>query len=227
MQIRPFAELEAFARAEYKRAWAKVPPPKVVNVAAVLAFNAPREFQWGGVGYRAPPLSFAAGVRLQVAANALRDVREAQAPPEVVRAVVRTAARLIVHAMPPRRRPRWLLRRALAAALWAASLADLEGLARWLLHVPDAGAAAPPSDKPITVDLMDNLVDYARQMPSTWLDSTTGFPKSWAHYQYGVRHLARAAARTDLRLATATRLGQVDQKSWRDYSTDQRAAAGW
>src|SRR5688572_3837896 len=89
---------------------ADAPSPKVINVDALVQFTAPRMFSWGGVGLRAPPLEFVSGVRLMVAANALRDLRLAQAPPGFSQAAVVTAAALIRQTVVPLtrfRRLRW------------------------------------------------------------------------------------------------------------------------
>jgi hypothetical protein len=76
MRIVPFEVLEEHAREEYRQRFANAPEPKVLNARALAVYDSPRSFVWGGVGYWAPPLSYESGVRLMIAANALRDLRD-------------------------------------------------------------------------------------------------------------------------------------------------------
>lgn len=50
-----------------------------------------------------------------------------------------------------------------------------------------------------------------------------GFPRSWAHYVHGLRHLGRAHLREQLAQAQAVRIGQhADEKG---YARWQRAVS--
>lgn len=223
MQIRPFEELEAMARERYRKKYASVPEPKVINVDALVQFTAPREFTWGGVGLRAPPLGFVAGVRLMVAANAIRDLRLAQAPPGFSQAAVVTAAALIRQTVVPLTRFRRLRWR------WSGMFAHdepeaVEGLLRWLLDVPDQ-APNPPATVQVTLDFMDAFVDFVREFPA-WV-GPDGFPRSWAAYVYGCRNLHRSRAREDLRAAMAARAAGADVKDFKQWNNELRSAAGW
>jgi hypothetical protein len=222
MQIRPFAELEAEAKQRYKEHFAAVPPPKIVNLDTLIHFGHPRTFEFGGVGYRAPPLGFAAGYRIMVAANALRDLREGDAPAPTRRSAARVAASLVVPTLSPiwwRFGWRIRLRRVLLANLDAA-----EDLLWFLQYVPDDGAVVPPSTQ-VTIDCMDGLADFVRSFPR-WV-GPDGQPLTWSHYVYGMRHLGRARSREDLRHTSAVRMAGADKKDYTPWHAELRAAAGW
>jgi hypothetical protein len=217
MIIKPFAELEAYAHAEYVRKYASIPRPNVVNIDAVLAFGQPRVFQLGGVGYRAPPLSFRLGFHCLVVANLLRD---ATAAGQSTIEPIRVARRLLLQAaFPVSRWMRWFGRR-----IAKAPAADIEPALWWLLHVPDALPPAPPTQQ-VTVDWSDQLAQFARAFPC-WAGSD-GFPLSWHHYVVGMRHLSRATAREDVRRAVAGRIAGADVKEWKSWKAELNAAAGW
>jgi len=230
MIIRPFEELEAMARARYKARYASVPEPKVINVDALVQFHAPRTFEWGGVGLRAPPLSFVAGVRLLVAANALRDLRTSNAPTGFIQAAVQTAAYLIrQNVFPIKRRHRlgWRFPRSFAwwfTRLFADDSEMVEGLLRWLLHVPDEAPSTPPTQQ-VTLDFMDSLAGFVREFPR-WVGAD-GFPISWAAYVYGSRHMGRVHAREDVRHAMSVRAGGADQKDYTKWNREVCQVAGW
>lgn len=223
MQIRPLEELKAEARAAYAKQVAAVPRPVVVNVEAVITLQAPRTFEVGGVGYRAPPLSYPAGQRVQAAAHALHDLRLDRASDATRRAAARVAVSVVLPLLAPVPRWRFGWRRAFRAAF----LADLdlaEDLLWWLVSLPDQGAVVLPT-RQVTVDTMDTLVDFTREMPS-WVGAD-GWPLSWAHFGYGVRHLSRARARSDLRMGDAVRMASTDQKAYRKWHAEAAAVAGW
>lgn len=223
VRLRPREQLEREARAFAATHLKAAPEPKIINVEAVLAFEAPRAFQWGGVGYRAPPLSYQAGVRLQVAANALEELRTKEAPDSFTRPACRTAVRLLTQSIHPTRWWRRLL-------VWRAPFfrndpAEIEALLRWLLSVPDDAHYPIPQGPAITVDVMDHRMAFAREFPS--LIDATGNPRSWAAYQYGLRHLSRLHARRDLATGTAVRFAGAIEESWKTWRTERLAAAGF
>lgn len=229
MEIRPFEELEAQSRARYRARYAVASPePIVINVDAVLQYTAPRRFEVGGIGLRAPPLSFLAGVRLLTAANALRDVLAAgeQAPPEFLDTTRDTAILLIGQSVRPvrlfrRLRGRWL------RVFHAMASDELEQFLRFLLYVPDSSPPPVPSERQVTIDMMDVAKGVTRTWPAE-VDPKTGLPRTWAAYIYGSRHLGRVRAREDLRMATVFRIAQgADKTEWQRYTEDERAAAGW
>jgi len=220
-----FAQAKHEAEKRQQRIVASLPEPKVINLEALITFNAPRSFIWGGVGYRAPPLSFLAGVRLLVAANALRDLRTANAPEQTQRAAARVAAFVVranIVPLGPMRRLRWRLGR--RPFRWD-DPQELEGLCRWLHHVPDDSSAPPPPEKPGILDFADAFAGFVRAYPA-WV-GTDGLPVSWAAYLYGVRHLTRAMAREDLRRAISARWAGADSKGWSTYFGEQQRLAGW
>ena len=213
MQLVPFKVLEEHARKEYLRKYGEVPEPVVLNARALAVYDFPRSFVWGGVGYWAPPLSYESGIRLMIAANALRDLRGAG--DRLTRAAF-TAARLIRAAVDRKRRPLWRL---WSRAFYTDSPLELEGMIRELLHVEDESPVIP-SEQRVTVDLIDNK--YAFE----------GFykrkPDSWADYVYGMRHMGRAMSRGDFRLAISSRVGvNADDKAWRAFEREMRQHAGW
>jgi hypothetical protein len=106
----------------------------------------------------------------------------------------------------------------------AKSLDDLDLLLRGLVAIPDGSSEMDPPKRRVTHDYMDALSEFARVFPA-WMKD--GYPLSWAHYQYGHRHLARAYAREDLRRAVASRAGQTDSKGFKEHLAELRPAAGW
>lgn len=215
MKITPFPVLEQHARNQYRARFASAPEPKVINARALATLDAPRCFVWGGVTYWAPPLSYESGVRLMVAREAIRETMKT-ANTVVQTEVARTAATLIRKVLDRRRRPLWRL---WSGAFFHDPPEILAELIDFLLYVEDQSSHVP-SDRPVTVDLIDNLYSFQAQYgrrPSTWKD-----------YVYGMRHIARLSSREDLRGAAFTRVGvNADQKSWREYEREMRAAAGW
>lgn len=230
----PQAELEAFAHEQYVRKYANVPAPKLVNIEALVVFTEDREATWAGVVCRAPPLAFRLGVRLMVASNALRDLRVAGAPALVRADAVRTTAPFVFAAMRPIRAWRRGLR--FSRRLHRLSPEEMEAACFWLLHVPDNSVSPPPS-RPVTIDLMDSLAGFAREFQTWCHDAASareagpwhvaGLPRSWAHYQYALRHAGRASHREDLRHGIAVRAAQSDHKGWKVFEEEWRPAAGW
>lgn len=62
---------------------------------------------------------------------------------------------------------------------------------------------------------MDDLADFCRRLPA-WC-GPDGLPRSWRHYVYGRRHLARANARRRLGSAASTRLGQATREGYERF----------
>jgi hypothetical protein len=215
VRITPFKVLEEHARKEYKKRFAHVPEPRVINARALASLDAPRSFIWGGIGYWCPPLSYESGFRLLIAANALRDLRGRD--DDTARRVAITAARLIRKNIRSRR-PFWRLTR----AFYRDPPEQLEAVIRGLLYVEDESTVVP-SDRPVTVDLMDNHYTF-----QSCRDGFGRKPDSWADYVYGLRHIGRAATRSDLRMAIAYRVGaNADKRGWEDFDREARAMAGW
>lgn len=226
LRIVPPAEIDRLAREEYARRYKDAPEPVVINVEPLLTLDAPRDFSWGGVGYRAPPVSYRTGVRLLVAANRLHELRKKKAQPDAIRAAIRTTAyviRLAVHPLGWRAR---LADRLLPCPFAGATdPIDVEALCRWLIEAPD-DAPFVPSIERITVDVIDALAAFAREFPA-WIGAD-GWPISYRRYLYGTRHLGRLSARTDLKTATAVRLGHnATEDTWKKYAAELRASAGW
>ena len=214
-------EIEAAVRKERVRLLKDVPEPVIINLDAVLTIGQSRELQWGAIKLHAPPLSFPLGARLFVSANALRELREKEAPPQSIKAAQSVVAALLRQAVKPARKIDHL--RCWSCVFLKDSAEDIEGLCRWLLSVPD-GAGYPMPDKQITIDFMDNVAGFAKAFPAWMRD---GWPMSWAHYQYGMRHLSRAWAREELRMAAASRMAQTEAKDFKPYVTETQRAAGW
>ncbi|HEX5949363.1 MAG TPA: hypothetical protein VFZ96_00005 [Actinomycetota bacterium] len=218
-------EVEQLAREEYARRVKDAPEPVVINVEPLVTLDAPRDFAWGGIGYRAPPLSFTTGLRLLVAANALRDLRMADAPDEERRRAIRIATRDLRPAVFAHGRLNRFLDWRLPCPFLRSEPTEFEGLLRWLLFAPDQSPLLPSTGK-VTVDLIDGLAAFVREFPA-WVGSD-GYPLTWSRYLYGMRHLSRVSARIDLRTAAATRMaGVTNQRAWTDWASEMRAAAGW
>lgn len=223
MQIRStYAELEAAAEKRYERWVASLPTPKVINVQALVAFSAPRKFVWGGVGYRAPPLPFLAGMRLFIAANALRDLRSAWASPATQQHAASTAVEILRTLIHPQRlidrlRP-WV------RPFVRSSPEELETLLRWLLHVADE-AKVQTNATQVTIDYMAVLTDFVREFPA-WV-GPDGFPLTWSLYIYGSRHIPRARAREDLRRAYSMRAAAAPPMGYRMFNHELTPVAGW
>jgi hypothetical protein len=222
MRITPFHVLEQHAREEYRKRYAEVPEPKVINAHAWATFGAPRSLVWGGVGYWAPPLSYEDGMQCLIAANALRDIRRAGKPsPSVTQQAIAIARSHLRRQRPPfwRVRERVLQWAAHTLAVKRASPIETENALHWLIDVEDDAVYAP-SERGVTVDLIANR--YAFEL------AYKRKPESWKDYVYGLRHLGRDGAQVDFRTAVSTRVGvNADEKNWKQYERDQRAAAGW
>lgn len=212
----PQVELEAFARAEYKKKYAAVPRPKLVNLDALVEFLAPQVIAWAGVSYRAPPVSFALGVELMVAGHAMQDLRVAGvAPSDRMIAARKALSRLRSHLKGP-----WYRRR-----FHSNDPDEIEAMTWRVIYVPDEGVF-PPAEGPVTMDFMDTLAAFVRDLPQ-WC-GRDGLPLSWAHYQYGLKHLIRARHREDLRQAMAVRIAtSADKQGYQDFESQWKAAAGW
>lgn len=225
LRIVPPEEIDRIAREAYARRFKDVPEPVVLNVEPLLALDAPRDFSWGGVGYRAPPVSYRTGVRLLVCANHLRELRQKKAGPGKVRPAIRTAAWTIRLAVCPSGLRSRVLDRILPCP-FASTVdpIDIEALCRWLIAAPDQSAFIPATEK-TTVDVIDALASFAREFPA-WVNAD-GWPISYRHYLYGTRHLGRLGARTDLKHATAVRMANTQRDDWKAYAEELRAAAGW
>lgn len=225
MRITPFEELEELARERYRKKYADVPEPVPVNVEAVLAFTQPREFAWGGVGYRAPPVPFREGVRLLVAANALRELLGGQCPPSprAQRIAVGLAARLlrrVVYPINPLLRLLWPFAR---RAFTDSTPAKLEQAIRWLLFVHDDTPVAPATER-VRLDFMDALGTMVEGVPA-WV-GPDGLPLSWHHYVYASRYLSRARAREKMGTAVASRVAQFERKDFVRWLDEMHQAAG-
>ena len=224
LRLVPPEEVDRLAREQYAERFKAVPEPVVLNVEELITLDAPRDFSWGGVGYRAPPLSFGVGLRLLVAANALRDLRTADAPDSERRTAVRMATRILRPVLEPLGVLSKVLDWRLPCPFLRSDPTEMEGLLRWLLFAPDQSPVVPPTGR-VTIDLIDGLASFVREFPA-WV-GPDGYPMSWRHYVYGMRHLSRVAARVDLRTATATRMAQTDKEPWQEWITELREAAGW
>ena len=215
------AEIAEAIRKERVRLLKESPEPVIINLDAVLTIGQSREFQWGAIKLHAPPLPFPLGARLFVAANALRDLRENQASDLSIKAAQSVVAALLRKAVKPSRSLDRL--RCWSCAFTKDDPEAIEGLIRWLLMVPDEASYTPP-DRKVTIDFMDNVAAFGKAFPA-WMKD--GWPMSWAHYQYGMRHLGRAWAREELRLASANRMAQAEQKHFKPYVAETQQAAGW
>jgi hypothetical protein len=52
-----------------------------------------------------------------------------------------------------------------------------------------------------------------------WVNAE-GFPLSWQHYIYGLRHIAREAMRQQLWMAQSVRMADVVKDDWESWSRD-------
>lgn len=218
---------------------ASLPEPKLVNLDAVIAFSppTPRRFVEGGIGFRAPPLSYPAGIRLLAVRAALRDLLKAgeAAPTQFVEAVRGTVIRLIARSIRPgllrRLRGGWL------RVFRVMETEELEALLTYLIYVPDASLPPPEPKEPVTVDLMDALTAFVQSCPGWtvtpfrwrfWRPRAPAIPVSWAAYIHGCRHLARLRAREDLRMTRAFRIAQgADETEFAKWKAEEIQYAGW
>lgn len=226
MKLVPHRELEELSRKLYLRKFEHVDPELVlINREPVISLQAPRAFAWGGVGYRAPPPGYLVGVKILIAADMLRSLRKADVPVPQRLNATRAAARIIRGIV----RPVTIIGRLVTALrrcpFASADPVEVEGLLRWLIHVPDDSDIPPPPKRKIPIDLMDGLANFAREFPA-WVGDD-GYPLSYRLYVYGTRNLTRLSARTDLRQASAVRMAKADVKNWREWAGELSAAAGW
>ena len=70
------------------------------------------------------------------------------------------------------------------------------------------------------VDLIDALVEFARQCPA-WV-RPDGLPLSWAHYVYGLDRLRIAKVRADLHDGQRQRVAfGADEQRWNDWQNER------
>jgi hypothetical protein len=215
-----YDELVAEARERQVREAADRPTPKTINVPAVLTLGQPRTLALGGVGLRAPPLSYLNGVRVLVVAHALHAQRRAGATDP---ATVGLALSLVRNHLHPTARIGWRVRAQLRRTL-RQDPEFLEHLTWWLVAVPDEADVVTSASVP-TLDLMDQLADFVRHYPK-WV-GPDGWPLTWDRFVHGSRCLSRARVREDLRHATAVRVAGADQKDYKQFDAEWREAAGW
>lgn len=65
---------------------------------------------------------------------------------------------------------------------------------------------------------MDELLLFVTYRPA-WV-GRDGFPLSWQHYVYGVRHIAREGMRQQLWMAQAMRMSSTGKMDWETYQRD-------
>jgi hypothetical protein len=66
--------------------------------------------------------------------------------------------------------------------------------------------------------VLDELQVFITYRPA-WVDKN-GWPLSWQHYIYGLRHIARESQRHQLWLAQANRMSRIDKNNWEEYQRD-------
>ncbi len=220
LNLIPHEELVRRVDEEARKHLARIPEPTVVNADALATMLSHRGFQLGRVGYRVPPVRYRHGVRLLIAANTLRDLRKGDAQG----AQVAEATDRAIEWLRPVLRPRFVFGRLRLEPLRALSMEELEGLIRWVLHVPDGAPALAPTG-PITVDWCDEWAGVVRAFPA--LVGRDGLPRYWGQFIYAARHLGRARNREDVRLVTSLRVAQYEAKDFRAWLVQARAAAGW
>lgn len=190
-------------------------PIRVRNAQAMVALGEHRPLRWRSHAYRVPPLPWKDGARLLVISQALATGEGAE------RERACKLARAMMHGLVQVRRfGRWV--RPVLNPFRAASIDELRQLADFFLHVPDENT--PPSGRATSVDLMAGVMDFAERWPA--FVNAQGFPVSWAHFQHGLRSLARVRARDDLRAAQAARVSQAPKADWLNYSREMQSVSG-
>ena len=66
--------------------------------------------------------------------------------------------------------------------------------------------------------MLDELQVFVSERPA-WVNAE-GWPLSWQHYQYGLRHIAREATRRQLETAQAMRMAGVVKDDWLAWQRD-------
>lgn len=189
-------------------------PPKVRNAQALVALGEFRPRRFRGMGYRVPPLSFSAGARLLVVSQMLLRPSDHEGAVQAARKVMGDLYRR--QRFGAWRRPR---RNPFRDATAHEIAAEID----FLLDIPDETPAT--GDAGGTIDLMDGLLEFSRLFPA--FIGPDGLPVSWAHYQYGLRHIGRVKAREQLEMASATRVAQADKKSFQEWYRELRTVSGW
>jgi hypothetical protein len=65
---------------------------------------------------------------------------------------------------------------------------------------------------------LDELLIFVTYRPA-WV-GRDGFPLSWQHYVYGLRHIARENMRHQLWMAQAYRMARVEKEDWNTWQRD-------
>lgn len=212
---------EQIAAAHAQRAAAHPPAPtKVRNAVPVVALNEARPVRWSGHYYHVPRLSFADGMRLLVVSQVLASSRHRPA-----RKIALHSARAILHRVVRTRRF------GRSCKPWRNPFRHLTdeqapALLDEILNIPDESPRTGGRGGGGVSDLMDGYLGFCERFPA--LVGPDGNPVSWAHYQYGVRHLPRLAARDLLRAAQSTRVGHAaNRPQYEKFESEQRSIAGW
>lgn len=66
--------------------------------------------------------------------------------------------------------------------------------------------------------MLDELQVFVAHRPA-WVNKD-GWPLSWQHYIYGLRHIAREQLRYQLLLSQAMRMGRSDLTDWNAWQRD-------
>ena len=95
------------------------------------------------------------------------------------------------------------------------------GRRRFFLRGPDEVQRPTREDSQRSVrdaDALDELQIFVTYRPA-WVGAD-GFPLSWQHYLFGLKHIAREGMRHQLWLAQATRMADVVQDDWVAWQRD-------
>lgn len=66
--------------------------------------------------------------------------------------------------------------------------------------------------------MLDELQQFITYRPA-WVGQD-GFPLTWQHYIYGLRHIARENIRRQLWLSQAARMSRIDKSEWDVWQRD-------
>ncbi len=68
------------------------------------------------------------------------------------------------------------------------------------------------------MDLLDELQVFVAERPA-WVGAD-GFPLTWQHFLYGIRHIARESLRSQLHSAQAVRMAGLEKEDWDVWQRD-------
>ena len=66
--------------------------------------------------------------------------------------------------------------------------------------------------------MLDEVLIFADHLPA-WCDAD-GLPRTWQHFLYGMKYIARESLRRQLHTAQAVRMADLNRADWTSWQND-------